>query len=335
VIRHSLVAAVAAAGLCALATPALACATLIDPPATGEQWLACIEPYFAQAMTDVQILSADDMEGRAPSTPGSDKARAYIIERLTAIGTAPFFSTGFEHAFEYEGDDDDDLQGANVVAVVPGTATDGKVIVVTAHYDHLGTTRRGIFNGADDNASGVAAVLVFATALKAEAPSHTIILAFTDAEEIGFNGSAELVDDDNFPLNSVAFNLNLDMISKGTNNELFAMGGAINASVKTIIESLPVVAPVTLVQAHDDPDSDTYQDWTNESDQISFHREDIAWLYFANEEHAEYHEPSDDFATVQPEFFKASIATALAALRLIDHSLASFSPPDDADEDYD
>jgi Zn-dependent M28 family amino/carboxypeptidase len=335
VIRHPLIAGLAAAWLCALSSPALACATLVDPPGTGDQWLGCIDPYFAQAMTDVEILSADDMQGRAPSTAGSAKARAYIVERLTALGVSPFFPAGFEHPFEYEGEEDDDLQGANVVAVIPGTASDGKIIVVTAHYDHLGTTRRGIFNGADDNASGVAAMLAFAAQLKAEAPSHTVILAFTDAEEIGFNGSAELVDDDNFPLSSVAFNLNLDMISKGTNNELFAMGGAINPSVKALIDSLPIVAPVKLVQAHDDPDSDTYQDWTNESDQISFHREDIAWLYFANEEHAEYHEPTDDFATVQPEFFKASLATALAALRLADRSLASIASPDDADEDDD
>lgn len=324
----------AAAGFTAFASPALACVALPDAPTPGEQWLKCTEPYAAQALRDIEILAADDMEGRGPATPGSAKARAYIIERLTAIGAAPYF-TSYEHRFEFEGEDDEDEIGANIVAVVPGTGADPRIIVVTAHYDHLGTTRRGIFNGADDNASGVAAVLAFAASLVAEPPEHTVILVLTDAEEACFCGVKELVDDDDFPLGVVALNLNMDMIGKGTNNELFAMGGTINPTVRTLIRSLPEIAPVKLVEAHDDPESDVYQDWTNESDQIAFHDEGIAWLYFANEEHAEYHETTDDFATIQPDFFRATMATALAALRLADRTLAGIAPPDDTDEDDD
>lgn len=324
--------ALALAGVLAATAPAAACASLVEPPASGEQWLGCIDPLFEQAMRDVEILSADDMEGRAPSTAGSARARDYIVRRLEAIGVGPFFTAGYQHVFHYEDSDDEEQEGRNVVAVVPGTTGDGKVIVLTAHYDHLGIGRRGIFNGADDNASGVAAILAIAASLRAEPPAHTVILALTDAEEIGFYGSQELVDDDAFPLEDVVLNLNFDMLSKGVDDELFAMGGALNPTIKALIEALPVVPPIKLVAAHDDPDSDSFDDWTNESDQISFHREGIAWLYFANEEHREYHEPTDDFATVQPAFFKAAIATALAALRIADRRLETIAPiPEDDD----
>jgi Zn-dependent M28 family amino/carboxypeptidase len=239
-----------ALGLAMAALPAFSSSALgatCPAPATltapAEDWLACIDPLFEQAMTDVRILSADDMEGRAPATNGSVRARAYIVERLAAIGAQPFFA-GFEHNFEFEDEDDNELEGVNVVARIPGTGSDPKLIVLTAHYDHLGLSRGQIFNGADDNASGVAALLAIGQVLLAAPTEHTVVLAFVDAEEIGFHGSMELVRDRTFPRADVALNINLDMISKGVDGELFAMGGAISPDIKLLIESLPVLAPM-------------------------------------------------------------------------------------------
>jgi Zn-dependent M28 family amino/carboxypeptidase len=323
------------AALSSTVTPAFAASCPMAGAVTAppEDWLACIDPLFEAAMTDVRILSADDMEGRAPATTGSDRARAYIIERLTAIGVEPLFS-GFEHHFTFD-NDDEETDGMNVVAMIPGTGSDPKLIVLTAHYDHLGVRRNEIYNGADDNASGVAALLAIASVLKQSPPAHTVVFAFVDAEEIGFHGSLQLVRDRTFPLADVALNINLDMVSKGVDGALFAMGGYINSSVRGLINSLPVLAPVRLVQAHDNEDDEEFPDWTNESDQFAFHRRGIPWLYFANDEHAEYHKPEDDFGTVQPEFFKAAITTALAAVRIADAQLSSILPADRVERDRD
>ena len=312
----------------ALGQTASGCATLLSDQAAAADWLACTLPLADQAIADTRILSTDAMEGRAPATPGSTMARAYLAARLEAIGALPLFES-YEQPFTFREAAEGPLRhGINLVARIAGTETDGKIIAVTAHYDHFGVSDGEIYNGADDNASGVAGVLALAQALVLDPPRHTTILAFVDAEELGFFGAYALVDDPRFPLADIGLNLNLDMISKNSKGELYAAGGAHNRSIKALIGDLVPISAVTLLQGHDVGDNEVLEDWTEESDHIAFHRKDIPWLYFGVEDHAEYHEPSDDFATMPLDFYRGSIATVIAAFRLFDQNLESVTPPD-------
>lgn len=315
-----------------LASPAVAensagCGSLV-PSGIAADWLACAAPFADQALEDVRILSADDMEGRAPGTPGSAKARAYIVERFNAIGVVPL-TASFEQTFSFTPEGEAEMTGINVVGQIPGTAGDGKVIVVTAHYDHFGVVDGEVWNGADDNASGVAGLLAIAAALSAEPPLHTTIFAVLDAEELGFFGAYALVDDPSLSLADVGLNINLDMISKNATGEIYAAGGSHNASIKTLLDQLAATTPVTVLQGHDSAaQNDILEDWTELSDHVAFYQSGLPWLYFGVEDHPEYHQPTDDFATIPQDFFRGSVTTMIAAFRLFDHNLQSVTLPD-------
>ena len=113
----------------------------------------------AQLLEDVRVLSADAMEGRGTGTQGGAMARAYVVQRFAEAGLKPF-GASFEQPFELPGLAKG--KGANVVGYVKGTKYPERFIVVTAHYDHLGVSDGQIYNGADDNASGVAVLLQLA-----------------------------------------------------------------------------------------------------------------------------------------------------------------------------
>src|SRR5690606_12333213 len=146
-----------AALLAALASLALsACREPAPKPAAPKPDVA----DRAQALEDLRILSADDMEGRGVGTPGGARARAYLEGRLKAIGVQPF-GPGYAQPFSFKGKDDV-RNGVNLVGRIPGTGASDKVLVVGAHYDHEGIKHGQIYNGADDNASGVAGLLAIA-----------------------------------------------------------------------------------------------------------------------------------------------------------------------------
>ena len=122
----------------------------------------------AQLLEDTRILSADAMQGRDTGAPGGERARAYIVGRMEALGIAPP-AMGRLQPWEMEGRTragPKTWNGVNVIGVIPGTRVTDRYIVVTAHYDHVGVNAEGqVFNGADDNASGVATMLALSADL--------------------------------------------------------------------------------------------------------------------------------------------------------------------------
>lgn len=278
-------------------------------------------PAFAesQALRDVRILSADDMQGRMIGSPGGAKARAYLSTRLTAIGVQPF-GTSFEQPFTIERKGKT-IAGVNLVGQIPGHSPDGPMIVVTAHYDHLGVSGGQVFNGADDNASGVAGLLAVAADLKKIKPRHTIILALVDGEEGGILGSRWWVAHPPVPLSRVALNVNFDMLSKTAKGELYVSGAHHFPWLRARLDRLATQVPVTLKQGHDGPPWTGVDDWTTQSDHVAFHEKAIPWVYFGVEDHPEYHQPTDDFATVPAAFFDHSVTTVVKAVRMFDDEL--------------
>ncbi|RYY39088.1 MAG: M28 family peptidase, partial [Sphingomonadales bacterium] len=107
-----------------------------------------------QLFEDVRILAADDMAGRLVGTPGSAKARAYLLGRMKAIGIEPY-GDGYEQPFTAQ-HKDAALNGINLIGRIRGTGASDRVLVIGAHYDHFGVRGGKVLNGADDNASGVA-----------------------------------------------------------------------------------------------------------------------------------------------------------------------------------
>jgi Zn-dependent M28 family amino/carboxypeptidase len=279
-------------------------------------------PAADHLLDDVRILSADDMEGRGVDTLGSAKARAYIERRFGEAGIDPIKGDEYEQPFVFT-EKGAAHNGVNVLGRIEGTARNHArhVLVVTAHYDHMGVVNGEIYNGADDNASGVATLLAIAADFAADPPRHDVIFAALDAEEGGNRGARVLVSDPPAPLSAMALNVNLDMLSRSDKGELYAAGASHFPFMKARLEALAAKAPVTLKLGHDTPAWGEGQDWTVESDHVAFHEKGIPWVYFGVEDHPDYHKPTDDFATIPVDFFRRSAATVLMAVRAFDEDL--------------
>lgn len=277
-------------------------------------------------LDDVRILSADDMEGRLVGTPGNAKARAYILGRLNAIGLEPLFGSGFEQRFVAKSRSGD-REGVNLLARIPGTSGSAHKLVVMAHYDHVGVRSGQIYNGADDNASGVAALLAIAESFKRAPPAHDVILAVVDAEEGGLQGARNMVKDARFAalLPSIALAVNFDMISRGDKGELYVAGAHHFPWLKPRLEAVAATAPVRLLLGHDSASWGPSNDWTMESDHGAFHEVKVPWVYFGVEDHPDYHQPTDDFDAIPKEFFRAAAATTEMAVRAFDRDLAAIA----------
>ena len=147
-----------------------------------------------QLLLDLKTLSADDMQGRLVGTPGGAKAREYIVRRFKQSGIQPFGDSYLQpFQFSYPRKPNEKINGVNVVGYLKGDRTPEKYIVVTAHYDHVGIKNGEIYNGADDNASGTAALFALAQYFTKHRPVHSLIFVATDAEEGSGAGARKFV----------------------------------------------------------------------------------------------------------------------------------------------
>lgn len=258
-------------------------------------------------ISDLEILSSDTMEGRRTGTAGSVLAQNYIAQRFQEIGLSPIGKTSYFHQFKSLSG-----TGVNVMGMIAGQSK-SKYIVITAHYDHLGVDRDDIYNGADDNASGVVGLFALAKYFKDHPPQHNLLFIAFDAEESGLVGSAAFVANPIVPLSAIAINLNLDMISQNGRNELYVVGTQNNTSLRDLVVRVRPAATVSLLFGH--------SEWQSQSDHYSFYKKGIPYLYFGVEDHEHYHNPSDDFATIPQDFFVRSTESILMCALEVDRSL--------------
>jgi hypothetical protein len=215
--------------------------------------------------------------------------------------------------------------GNNILAYLPATSHSAVVkpwLVLGAHYDHLGTGQAGtslagkeelgrVHPGADDNASGVAAVLAAGDALAREARQRNVLLAFWSGEEIGLIGSAAFVAARPVPLDSIAAYLNFDMVGRMQDNKLFIQATGTSDAWRRVLERANVPAGLDLV-LQDDP----YQP----TDVATFNDAGVPSLSFFTGAHSDYHRPTDTADKIDYRdldriaAFGADIATRVGAL---------------------
>ena len=268
-------------------------------------------------LRDIEFLSSDAMRGRAANEPAIEKARDFIERRFKESGLKPFgsnFRQGF--TITHRGRPETE-PGVNFIGYIKGKKTPEKYIVVTAHYDHVGVQNGEIYNGADDNASGTAALFAVAEALKKDRPNHSVIFVAFDAEEQGHQGSRHFVANLPVAKESILLNVNMDMLSRSDKGELYAAGTFHYPQFKPVLERAAAKAKVKLLLGHDDPKLGR-DDWTGQSDHAAFHRAGIPFIYFGVEDHKDYHRPTDDFANIRPEFYVKAVETILQTLRGVD-----------------
>ena len=276
----------------------------------------------ARLLADIKTLAADEMEGRGVGTPGGAKARAYVAERFKEAGLEPFGGT-FLQPFEYTNRRNEKIAGTNVVGVIKGRKNPERFIVVTAHYDHVGARNGVVFNGADDNASGTAALFALARYFKKNRPAHSIVFAALDSEEAGLEGAKKFVAAPPVKIERIVLNVNMDMISRSERGELYAVGTSHYPFLKSYLVAAAAKAPVKLLFGHEPPASTGQDDWTSQSDHAAFHAAGIPFIYFGVEDHPDYHRPTDDFEKIDQAFYVRSVETILDALKRFDAALGA------------
>lgn len=263
----------------------------------------------------VAVLSSDAFEGRRTGTKGAIKAKSYIINQFKSLNVEPL-GESFEQDFSFDRRGET-FQGTNVLGLIKGTDLPEKYIVLSAHYDHEGVKGDKIYNGADDDASGISALFAFAEYFKENPPQHSVIFAAVDAEELGLVGSQYFVNNSIVAKNDIRLNINMDMISRSDKNELFVVGSRYYMELEPAIKSFKPSENISLLIGHDG--SDGKDNWTHSSDHASFYKANIPFLYFGVEDHKDYHQPSDDYENIHPNFYQNAVLAIITVFRSLDN----------------
>lgn len=275
-----------------------------------------------RVMRDTSSLATADFAGRETGSEGGRRARQWIVEQFTAIGLEPAGDRHFLQPFSFTDERTESgrrvrveyRDAANVLGRVHGSAA-ARPIVISAHYDHLGTRGGRVYFGADDNASGVAVLLAAARQFVAQGPRHPLIFAAFDGEEQGLHGARAYV----AARPATALNVNLDMVSRSSRNEIFAVGTHHYPQLKPLLEDVRSRASVKLLFGHDVPGS--AGDWTHVSDHAPFHEAGVPFVYFGVDFHGDYHRPTDTAEKIDPRFLGGVADMVVDAIRSFDARL--------------
>jgi len=275
-------------------------------------------------LKNLKHLSSDEMRGRQTGSEENKTAREFLLDQFKAMELETHYAD-FQQEFSFESRrEGKQIHGVNVEGFIAGKSS-RKLIVITAHYDHVGVGKPdaegdSIYNGADDNASGTAALLELAKYFKKHRPEHSMIFAALDGEEMGLQGAKALVNDFPFPLEQIVLEINMDMISRNDRGELYASGTYYNPSLKPILEQAAVGSPVKLMFGHDEPNTGI-DNWTQSSDQGPFFKANVPHIYFGVEDHKDYHKPSDSFENIEQKFYVNAVKLILASVLELDKQL--------------
>jgi Zn-dependent M28 family amino/carboxypeptidase len=273
-----------------------------------------LTPYLNTiTATDLQkhlyIVAADSMQGRDTGSEGQKKAGRYLIAEYTKMGIsypkgASSFYQKVPSAFMRRNYSPTPNDSENIWAFIEGTEKPDEILVISAHYDHVGTKNGEIYNGADDDGSGTVALLEIAQAfIKAKnegfGPKRSILFLHVTAEEKGLHGSRYYSENPLFPLKNTIADINIDMIGrrdtihKTTNNYVYVIGSdrlstdlhKINEEANAKYTKLDLDYKYNDIN---DPERIYYR-----SDHYNFAKNGVPSIFFFNGVHKDYHLPGD------------------------------------------
>ncbi|WP_027138283.1 M28 family peptidase [Gaetbulibacter saemankumensis] len=282
-----------------------------------DQVLQEVQFSKSELLKHCQSLSSDGFQGRHTGTKGALKARKYIINQFHRQGLAPIKKDTYTQLF-YFSERGVHYEGANVLGLIKGKTHPDHYVVISAHYDHLGVKDGQIYNGADDNASGLSALFSFAEYFKNNPPNNSVVLAAFDAEELGLRGSKYFVMNPIITFAKIKLNINLDMIGRSDKRELYVVGTRESEVLRQVVLSIKDTGKLHLKIGHDG--GNWKDDWTLSSDHASFYKFHVPFLYFGVEDHADYHEPSDIYENIQPDFYYEAVKTVIKVFSKLDSS---------------
>lgn len=300
--------------------------TLATACAGGPRGGVSATPDSLRVRRDIEFLASDALEGRGTGTPGIDTAMAYAARRYASLGLRPL-TPGYLQAYTarsamlaHTGGGLAALQTNNVIAYLPGrdASLRHELIVIGAHIDHLGRSTAGaldpdakdaIRNGADDNASGSAAVFELARLLSSRPLRRSVVFLNFSGEELGLLGSQYFVEHSPVPLDSVVAMLNFDMVGRMRGDSLIVYGIASARELPAVLDSANAGLRLHIR---------ALGDGFGPSDHSSFFAKNIPVLHFFSNLHEDYHRATDDANKINAAGEARVIALAERVAREID-----------------
>ena len=250
-------------------------------------------------MTRVRTLSAPALGGRATGSPGARAAADSIVAWFETVGLAPV-GDGWFHDYPLRADPTNPARGRNVLGRLPGAgALADRLMLIGAHYDHLGwklssdgADTLGYHPGAEDNASGIAALIDLAARLSADVhpDRRTVIFAAFSGEEIGLLGSRALAADPPWPADALDLMINIDSVGRLRAHRLYVGGLGSSPPLRRMVEDANRAHGLALELSESGWDA---------SDHVSFNTAGVPVLFFFTGPHPQYHSVDDTWDLVR------------------------------------
>ena len=260
---------------------------------------------------NLHVIASDEMEGRNTGEAGQKKAGLYIIEQYKALGIKnPPGSTDFYQKvpseFMKKGFSPKLGDSENIWAFIPGSEKPEEVVIISAHYDHIGMKNGEVFNGADDDGSGTVSLIEIAKAFaeakkEGHAPKRSILFLHVTGEEHGLHGSRYYAENPLFPIKNTVADINIDMVGRrdtiGSHKEngkyVYVIGSdRLSSELHSINEEVnKKYVGLNLdytFNARNDPNQFYFR-----SDHYNFAKKGIPSIFFFNGVHEDYHGAND------------------------------------------
>jgi len=250
----------------------------------------------------IEIIADDSMGGRDTPSKGLEATARYIASEFGRLGLTPRGDAGtFIQRYPIPGERQGQTPrtAPNVVGVLEGSdpVLKDEYIVLSAHMDHVGigapVNGDSIYNGADDDASGTAAVLELAEALSQPGarPKRSVLFLTVSGEEHGLWGSAWFSEHPAAPMSQIVADLNIDMIGRNWKDTIVVIGKE-HSDLGATLNRVNRAHPELGMRAIDDiwPEENFYF----RSDHYNFARKGVPVLFFFNGTHPDYHGPDDE-----------------------------------------
>ena len=257
---------------------------------------------------NLMVIASDEMEGRETGSEGQKKAGVYMIDYYKNLGVSypkalgSYYQKVPKEALKSRRGELPDSE--NILAFIEGTEKPEEIIVISAHYDHVGTNNGVVYNGADDDGSGTVAVMEIAEAFQqakkaGKGPKRSILFLHVTGEEHGLLGSKYYSENPVFDLKNTVVNLNIDMIGRSDKenegkNYVYVIGSdMLSTELKKInVAANKATQNLELNYKYDDPNDPMRLYYR--SDHYNFAKHGIPVAFFFDGIHEDYHQPTDD-----------------------------------------
>ena len=297
-----------------LALVLLSCSGTQTKPATKISKPLDVQSYINSITSDelkthLTIVASDEMQGRDTGSEGQKKAGNYIIEQHKKNGIPfPKGATSYYQRVPSEymkkGFSPKLPDSENIWVFIEGSEKPEEIVVVSAHYDHVGIKNGEIYNGADDDGSGTVGLIEIAQAFQkakkeGHGPKRSVLILHVTGEEHGLHGSRFYSENPLFPLKNTVADVNIDMIGRiddlhpNNGNYIYVIGSDyLSTDLYNICENVnkKYIHLDLDYKYNDKADKNRYY---YRSDHYNFAKNGIPSVFFFNGTHADYHKPTD------------------------------------------